>query len=125
MTGPAMAAGQLFRVLLRMQAAPGKERDFPGTWLAVGETIAVQPGNLGQSLMRSHDEPGVFYVLSDWVDEEHFRGFEHSAGHAENRRRLRTVRAGVSMTTMWLIHSIPAPPPGHPLPSRGTAQPLS
>lgn len=121
-----MTGDQAFRVLLRMQAVAGRESDFESTWLEVGALVACQPGNLGQWLMRSQDDPSAFYVMSDWVDEAHFRDFEHGEVNAGNRRMLQAVRTSVSMTTMRVVrfipHSEPAPRPqaaavpqgGHP-----------
>lgn len=102
-----MTGDHVFRVLLRMQAVADREGDFESAWLEVGARVADQPGNLGQWLMRSHDEPGVFYVMSDWVDEAHFRDFEHGDVNAGNRRRLQAVRASVSMTTMRVVRFMP------------------
>jgi heme-degrading monooxygenase HmoA len=99
---------QVFRVLLRMQAVQGREQDFESTWLEIGATVAGQPGNLGQWLMTGAEEPGVFYIISDWVDETHFRDFEHGPVNTENRRRLRPVRASVSMTTMRVVRFLPS-----------------
>jgi heme oxygenase (mycobilin-producing) len=102
-----MTGDRVFRVLLRMQAAAGRESDFESAWLEVGALVASQPGNRGQWLMRGHDEPGVFYVMSDWVDEAHFRDFEHGDVNAGNRRRLQAVRTSVAMTTMRVVRFIP------------------
>lgn len=103
-----MTRQQVFRVLLRMQAVAGRESDFESTWLGVGAVVASQPGNLGQWLMRSQDEPDVFYIMSDWADEAHFRDFEHGEVNAGNRRRLQPVRTSVSMTTMRVVRFIPS-----------------
>lgn len=102
-----MTDDQVFRVLLRMQAVDGRESDFESTWLEAGTLVASQPGNRGQWLMRSEDEPGAFYVMSDWVDEAHFRNFEHGEVNARNRWLLQGVRTGVSMTTMRVVRFIP------------------
>lgn len=113
-----MTGDHVFRVLLRMEAVAGRDRDFVSTWLEVGALVAGQPGNLGQWLMQGHEESGVFYVMSDWVDEAHFRDFEHGDVNTGNRRRLEAVRTYVSMTTMRVIRFIPssAQQPAEPAP---------
>ncbi|PKV93963.1 heme-degrading monooxygenase HmoA [Amycolatopsis echigonensis] len=93
-----------FRVLLRMQIKPGMERDFEEVWAQVGDAITEQPANLGQWLSRSDDEPGVYYIVSDWVDEPAFRTFEKSDRHLGHRTKLHPYREGGSMWTMHVVH---------------------
>jgi len=95
--------GPVFRVLLRTEIAEGKEKEFEATWREVGEVITGQPANLGQWLMHSHDEPGVYYIMSDWTDEECFRAFERSDAHIGHRSRLQPFRTKVSMVTTDVV----------------------
>lgn len=95
--------GPVFRVLLRAEIAEGKEKEFEDTWLEIGEVITGQSANLGQWLMRSHDEPGVYYIISDWTDEERFRAFERSEEHVGHRSRLRPFRTNGSMVTTDVV----------------------
>jgi len=97
---------QAFRVMLRMQIIPGREQEFERTWYAIGGAITGHQANLGQWLSRSTDEDGVYYVVSDWVDEPRFREFEHSAEHVEHRTALHPFRSGGSMTTMNIVYSM-------------------
>jgi heme-degrading monooxygenase HmoA len=98
---------RVFRVMLKLQIAPLMEDEFERVWRAVGDVITSQPANLGQWLLRSDDEPGVYFIMSDWVDEPQFRTFEHSAEHIEHRRKLHPYRTGGSMTTMRVVHHLP------------------
>ncbi len=100
------AESATFRVLLRMQIRPGMEADFEQTWLDVGGVITSQPANLGQWLMRGVEEAGVYYIISDWVDEPRFREFERSDAHVEHRRRLHPYRSGGSMTTTRVVYHL-------------------
>ncbi|CAM5394442.1 ABM domain-containing protein OS=Streptomyces fumanus OX=67302 GN=GCM10018772_33960 PE=4 SV=1 [Streptomyces fumanus] len=95
--------GPVFRVLLRAEIAEGKEKEFEDTWREIGEVITGQPANLGQWLMRSHDEPGVYYIISDWTDEERFRAFERSEQHVGHRSRLQPFRTKGSMVTTNVV----------------------
>jgi heme-degrading monooxygenase HmoA len=97
-----------FRVMLRMQIKPGMEADFERTWLSVGSSVTSHPANLGQWLSRSLDEEGVYYIVSDWVDELQFREFEVSPGHLEHRQQLHPYRSGGSMTTMRIVAHLEA-----------------
>ncbi|GGV39999.1 antibiotic biosynthesis monooxygenase [Actinomadura cremea] len=95
-----------FRVMLRMQIKPGVEAEFEDVWRSVGDVITGHPANLGQWLMRSAEEPGIYYIVSDWVDEPRFREFEHSDEHVEHRQKLHPYRSGGSMTTMHVVHRL-------------------
>lgn len=98
-----------FRVMLRLQIVPELQREFERTWYDVGDAITGNAANRGQWLLRSSDEPGVYYIMSDWVDEPRFREFEHSAAHVEHRRKLHPFRTGGSMATMDIVYALPAP----------------
>ncbi|MET7938189.1 antibiotic biosynthesis monooxygenase [Streptomyces sp. NPDC005322] len=95
--------GPVFRVLLRAEIAEGKEKEFEEAWRGIGEVITGQPANLGQWLMRSHDEPGVYYIISDWIDEERFRAFERSEAHVGHRSKLQPFRTKGSMVTTDVV----------------------
>ncbi|MEV0637551.1 antibiotic biosynthesis monooxygenase family protein [Streptomyces sp. NPDC050619] len=97
-----------FRVLLRFEINPGMEADFERTWLSIGSVITGHPANLGQWLMRSAEDESVYYVISDWVDEERFREFEHSDAHVEHRTKLHPFRRGGAMHIMRGVHFLPA-----------------
>jgi heme-degrading monooxygenase HmoA len=90
----------VFRVLLRMRIHPGLEGGFEETWAKVGTAVTGHPANLGQWLSRSAEEPGVYYVMSDWVNEREFRAFESSDAHLAHREKLHPFRSGGEMTTM-------------------------
>ncbi|AXK32536.1 antibiotic biosynthesis monooxygenase [Streptomyces armeniacus] len=93
----------VFRVLLRMQIKPGMEDAFEREWSRVGESVTAHPANLGQWLARSCEEKGVFYITSDWTDEEQFREFERSDRHVTHRQKLHPYRSGGSMSTMRVV----------------------
>ncbi|GAB2953553.1 antibiotic biosynthesis monooxygenase family protein [Nonomuraea fastidiosa] len=95
-----------FRVLLRMRIRPGMESDFEKTWLRVGDAVTADPANRGQWLMASQDEPGVYYIVSDWTDEAGFRTFERSAEHVEHRKRLHPYRIDGSMVTSRIVYHL-------------------
>ncbi|MFG2860421.1 antibiotic biosynthesis monooxygenase family protein [Streptomyces sioyaensis] len=103
-------ATQPFRVMLRMQIKPGMEQDFEKVWRDVGASVTSHPANLGQWLSRSLDEEGVYYIVSDWVDEPRFREFETSRRHLDHRRHLHPYRSDGSMTTMAVVAHLTADP---------------
>jgi heme-degrading monooxygenase HmoA len=96
-------SSQVFRVMLRMEIKPGMEDEFQRVWTEVGDSVTSHPANLGQWLSKSIDEPGVYYIVSDWVDEPQFREFEHSDGHLTHRQKLHPYRSGGSMVTMHVV----------------------
>lgn len=101
--GAAVETQQVFRVMLRMEIKPGMEDEFVRVWTEVGDSVTSHPANLGQWLSRSIDEPGVYYIVSDWTDEPRFREFEHSDRHLEHRQLLHPYRSGGSMVTMHVV----------------------
>jgi len=101
-----MSEQSRFRVMLRMQIKPGMEADFERVWLEVGDSVTSHPANVGQWLSRSTEEDGIYYIVSDWVDEPRFREFELSDGHLEHRQKLHPYRSGGSMTTMHLVYEL-------------------
>ncbi|MET8005467.1 antibiotic biosynthesis monooxygenase family protein [Nonomuraea glycinis] len=95
-----------FRVLLRMRIRAGLENDFEATWLRVGDAVTADPANRGQWLMADQDEPGIYYIVSDWVNEAGFRRFEQSAEHVEHRERLHPYRSDGSMVTSRIVYHL-------------------
>lgn len=95
------------RVILRMEVHPETAGDFEATWREIGETIAAEPANLGQTLVRDTEEDGVYYVLTDWESEPAFRAFELSERHVGNRRRLSPYRKSGSMHVTEVVADIP------------------
>lgn len=96
----------MFRVLLTMHIRPGMEEEFERVWLEVGDAITSHPANRGQWLLRSAEENGVYYIISDWTGEAQFREFEHSDAHVAHRTKLHPYRSGGSMTTMHVVHAL-------------------
>ena len=96
-----------FRVMLRMEIKDGLGAAFEVTWREVGGSVTSHPANEGQWLSRCEDEPGVYYIVSDWVDEPGFRQFETSARHVEHRQRLHPYRSGGAMHTMEVVAYVP------------------
>ncbi|ORT96282.1 antibiotic biosynthesis monooxygenase [Frankia casuarinae] len=92
-----------FRIMLTMRIHPGREDEFEQTWLRIGDAVTSHPANLGQWLIRSEEEPSTYYIVSDWVDEEQFREFEHSERHLVHRKALHPLRASASMVTGTVV----------------------
>ncbi|WP_089099009.1 antibiotic biosynthesis monooxygenase family protein [Streptomyces hyaluromycini] len=96
----------VFRVMLRMEIRAGMETDFERVWREVGDSVTGHPANLGQWLSRSAEEDGIYYIVSDWVDEPQFREFETSDRHLAHRTKLHPYRRGGSMTTMHVVAAL-------------------
>jgi heme oxygenase (mycobilin-producing) len=101
-----VSAPGVFRVLLRMETLPGAEAEFERQWAAGAALIAAEPANIGQCLARG-DEEHVYYIVSDWTDEERFREYERSERHRDHRSRLHPYRAAGSMATMQVVSELP------------------
>ncbi len=110
-----VATKETFRVMVRVHIHPGMEGEFEKTWRDVAAGIARQPANLGQCLTRDEHEQGVYYIISDWENEQKFRQFEKSPEHAVNRSRLDPYRdrGHASMTPMSIVAQVdPVRPAG-------------
>lgn len=97
----------MFRVQLRMRIKTGCEAEFERVWQEVGDSVTDHPANLGQWLARSLDEEGIYYITSDWTDEDRFREFERSDRHLTHRRKLHPYRSDGSMVTMRIVATLP------------------
>lgn len=100
----------MFRIMLRMRIKPGLAAEFEQVWLDSGAVITDQPANLGQSLSQGEIDEAtgetVYYIISDWVDEQRFREYERSKAHLEHRAHLHPYRAGGDMATMRVVHAM-------------------
>ena len=97
-----------FRVFLRMRIQPGHGLAFERDWREGADRISAQRASVGQWLARSTEEDDVYYVISDWTDEQSFRAYERSETHQQYLRRLRPHRVDGSMSTMALLAAVPA-----------------
>jgi heme-degrading monooxygenase HmoA len=107
-------AAPAHRIVLRMEIVAGEEERFERAWREGARTIAREPANLGQWLSRSADEPGVYYIVSDWVDRSSFVEYERSERHRLHRARLHPYRRAGSMTTMDMVAEVPGAASGDP-----------
>jgi heme-degrading monooxygenase HmoA len=80
------------------------EREFERVWLAADGDLAGEPANLGRWLLRSSTEEGVYFIMSDWLDEQGFRTFEGSPVHLAHRAKLHPYRSDGSFDTMQVVH---------------------
>jgi heme-degrading monooxygenase HmoA len=76
---------------------------FEKEWRRVAAVAARQPGCLGQSLCRYHDN-GLYYVISsDWAGLAAFRAFERSPEQDALTSGLRRLRQSAHMQVMALV----------------------
>ncbi|MDQ0762622.1 antibiotic biosynthesis monooxygenase family protein [Streptomyces canus] len=101
-----MTCPNAFRVTLRMQVHPGRGADFERAWYDGASVITGRPANLGQWLSASAEEPDIYYIVSDWTDEDSFRTYEQSEEHLEHRSKLHPYRLSGSMTTMHVRYAM-------------------
>lgn len=92
-----------FRVMLTMHIKPELADEFETVWEQVGDSVTSHPDNFGQTLARSEEQAGVYYIVSDWTDEASFRRFEHSQRHLDHRVKLHPYRSGGAMDTMTVV----------------------
>lgn len=107
--GSAPGQSAPIRVILRMEIFPEMAADFEKVWLTIGEAIATEPANLGQTLVKSNEAVGLYFVFTEWTTEKEFRDFEVSARHTLHRQKLKPYRrAGVMDVTEVVFRLEPA-----------------
>jgi len=85
---------------------PAPIRFFERAWLDADGDLAAEPASLHRTLLRSSTESGVYFIVSDWVDEDGFRAFEDSAVHLAHRAKLHPYRSSGSFTAMHVVHQV-------------------
>jgi heme-degrading monooxygenase HmoA len=75
-----------------MKVEPEREAEFEAAWMNIAGHVSRAPGNLSQSLLRSYEDPSVFFVVSDWDSKESFERFERSDEQARLTAPLRALR---------------------------------
>jgi heme-degrading monooxygenase HmoA len=89
-----------------MEVAPDMQPEFEQVWRDGTGVIAAHPANLAHWLSRSNGRDGIYYIVSDWTDEESFREFERSEKHLEHRARLHPYRITGAFETMCVLASV-------------------
>ncbi|MFI6305964.1 antibiotic biosynthesis monooxygenase family protein [Amycolatopsis thailandensis] len=92
-----------FRVMLTMRIHPGRGAEFEQAWRAAGAAVSGHPANLGHRLYLDGGTEDLYYICSDWIDEEQFRAFENSPAHLEHREKLHPYRAEGSIAMMRAV----------------------
>jgi quinol monooxygenase YgiN len=102
-----MAAERRFRMQIRMKVRTGRDGEFEDGWLALASAAQAHPANVDQWLARSSQEPGVYFVVSDWTDEEGYRDFLSSPGFRRTIVVLRPFLADDTMSASHVVHHLP------------------
>ena len=69
------------RMMLFSTIDADKEREFEAAFAVVRERVATVPGHVREELMRQHDQPGAYVLISDWHSREAFMAWLRSAQH--------------------------------------------
>ncbi len=91
------------RVLLTIDVDGPRQDEFVALWTRHAAVVAEFADNHGQSLARSHDDPGRFVITSDWTDESTFRIFEQSDQQQRYLQLLWPMRRAGSMTLLTVV----------------------
>jgi heme-degrading monooxygenase HmoA len=97
-----------WRIMLTLDIYPEQTTEFEKVWSDVGASVAANPANLGQWLLRDADQPHLYYVVSDWTSKEEFTRFEQSERHLHHRQLLHPYRRTGSMTAMTFVAHLPS-----------------
>lgn len=69
------------RMMLFSTIDADREREFEAAFSVVRERVATVPGHVREELMRQHDQPGAYVLVSDWHSREQFMDWLRSEQH--------------------------------------------
>jgi heme-degrading monooxygenase HmoA len=91
--------------LARWRVKPGKEEEFVAAWKALGAAFArlpTPPADRG-TLVRSTDEPELFYSFGPWRTLDDVRAMRESASAREGFERLRDLCTEATPGTFQVV----------------------
>lgn len=77
------------RMLLFSAIDVEREKDFEAAFSVCRERVATVPGHRRDELMRQHDQPGAYVLVSDWDTREQFMTWLRSPQHDEMTAEMR------------------------------------
>jgi heme-degrading monooxygenase HmoA len=77
------------RMMLFSTIDADHETEFEAAFSVVRERVATVPGHVREELMRQHDQPGAYVLISDWDSREQFMAWLRSAQHDEMTAEMR------------------------------------
>lgn len=77
------------RMLLFASIDAEKGEEFEAAFSIVRERVATVPGHLRDELMRQHDQPGAYVLVSDWHSRDQFQTWLKSQQHDEMTQEMR------------------------------------
>jgi quinol monooxygenase YgiN len=91
-----------YRILLEVRVDAARGAELERTWRRMAAVAARRPENIAQSLARDRAEPGVYFVISDWVDEASYDRFARAPEHRALADAMRGLDATVRVTGMHI-----------------------
>ncbi|MCS7484095.1 antibiotic biosynthesis monooxygenase family protein [Umezawaea endophytica] len=77
------------RVMVSARVAVEHAEAFERAYAEVTSKVADVPGHLGDQLLRDHDEPERYVLLSEWESTEHFLAWEDAPVHRDTTTPMR------------------------------------
>jgi len=78
----------MVRVIIKRQCLPGKEEELEHLLAQLRSKAGPQPGYVSGETLRSREDPGLFVVLSTWLNVDEWRLWEGSSERQETSSRI-------------------------------------
>ena len=101
------------RVMVFAKIVPGQEAAFEAAFQEVSRKVRGTPGHVRDELLRDHDEPGSYVLLSEWESKAAFLAWEDAPIHRQTTTPMRPFWAGrVERRLFEVAVRLDSPPPG-------------
>ena len=82
------------RVMVFATVAEEQSAQFESAYRSVTAAVAGTPGHLRDELLREHERPGGYVLLSEWEDTESFLAWEDDPVHRQLTTPMRPYWTG-------------------------------
>ncbi|MCL5292374.1 MAG: antibiotic biosynthesis monooxygenase [Actinobacteria bacterium] len=81
-------ANENLAILFMFSVKRGTADDFIDAWNQGVGWLKNQSGWVGESLVRSHDDPNMFVSIQEWTDPDHFKNAASSSNFQDVMNNL-------------------------------------
>jgi heme-degrading monooxygenase HmoA len=103
------------RVMVFAAIQEGQEAAFEDAYARVTAAVKGTPGHVRDELLRDHDRPGHYILLSEWESASAFQAWEDAPIHRELTTPMRPYWSGRVERTIFDVAVRPQLAPGEAL----------
>lgn len=107
----------MIRTVLDMKVREGCAEAFERTWRDAAEVAGGYPGSLGQTMLRSPEDPLRYTITADWVSVESLTAYQLSESRKALSATLDQLRESATKSLLHIVAHVarapaaPAPAP--------------